>query len=149
MIIGIDFDGSVVTHEFPKVGKDIGAEPVLKKLIENGHKLILFTMRSNKEDVHADNHFIHKEAGQYLTDAVNWFKQRNIPLYGINTNPTQHTWTTSPKAYCELFIDDANICAPLTYKTFIHGQGFVHSERPFLDWKKIEEELIRTCVIKL
>ena len=48
-IIGIDFDGTCVTHEFPRIGKDIGAVPVLKELIANGHDLILFTMRS---DIH-------------------------------------------------------------------------------------------------
>jgi hydroxymethylpyrimidine pyrophosphatase-like HAD family hydrolase len=47
MIIAIDFDGTCVTHEFPKVGKDINAVPVLKALVENGHQLVLFTMRSD------------------------------------------------------------------------------------------------------
>ena len=49
MKIGIDFDGTCVTHEYPKIGKDIGAVPVLKELVEKGHKLILNTMRSGKE----------------------------------------------------------------------------------------------------
>ena len=34
MEICVDFDGTCVTHEFPKVGKDIGAVPVLKKLVD-------------------------------------------------------------------------------------------------------------------
>ena len=46
--IVVDFDGTCVTHEFPKVGLDIGAVPVLKKLVAVGHRLILFTMRSNR-----------------------------------------------------------------------------------------------------
>jgi hydroxymethylpyrimidine pyrophosphatase-like HAD family hydrolase len=49
-IIAIDFDGTCVSHEYPLVGKDIGAIPVLKELMSNGHRLILFTMRSNKVD---------------------------------------------------------------------------------------------------
>lgn len=57
-IIGIDFDGTVVTHDFPKIGKDIGAVPVLKKLVENGHKLILFTMRSDIDEVTSDDYNI-------------------------------------------------------------------------------------------
>lgn len=145
MVIGVDFDGTCVTHEFPNVGKDIGAEFVLKQLVENGHKLILFTMRSNKEDVHSDNHFIHKEAGQYLTDAVNWFKKRNIPLYGINTNPTQLTWTTSPKAYCELFIDDAGLGIPLVYP---FGKEQKHNYRPYVDWLKVFDLLVEEGIIK-
>lgn len=49
MYIAVDFDGTCVTHEYPKVGKDIGAVPVLKKLTNSGHQLILHTMRCNKE----------------------------------------------------------------------------------------------------
>lgn len=46
MDILIDFDGTCVTHEFPLVGKDIGAAQVLRDLVSNGHRLILFTMRA-------------------------------------------------------------------------------------------------------
>lgn len=40
MKIAIDFDGTCVYHEFPKVGGDIGAVPVLKRLVEEGHQLV-------------------------------------------------------------------------------------------------------------
>jgi predicted mannosyl-3-phosphoglycerate phosphatase (HAD superfamily) len=46
MIIAVDFDGTCVTHEYPRIGRDIGAAPVLKRLTDAGHKLILWTMRS-------------------------------------------------------------------------------------------------------
>lgn len=42
MIIAIDFDGTCVTHDYPRIGKDIGAVPVLKKIVENGHRLLRF-----------------------------------------------------------------------------------------------------------
>jgi hypothetical protein len=29
IVIAVDFDGTCVTHEYPKVGRDIGAESVL------------------------------------------------------------------------------------------------------------------------
>ena len=115
MIIAIDFDGTCVTHEFPAVGKDIGAVPVLKDLIDNGHQLILSTMRS---DFKGKN---------YLTDAVNWFKENDIPLYGIQTNPTQHTWTSSPKAYADLYIGDDALGCPLI-------QNKEYSDRPYVNW---------------
>ena len=134
MEICIDFDGTCVTHEFPKVGKDIGAVPVLKKLVEAGHNLILFTMRSDIEEVTSDDYGIHKQAGEYLTDAVNWFIDNQIPLHGVNVNPTQHTWTKSPKAYGQLYIDDAALGCPLIYNPEI-------SDRPFVDWAKVEEML--------
>ena len=113
MIISIDFDGTVVTHEYPKVGRDIGAVPILKKLVENGHHLILFTMRGTNA---------------YLSDAIKWFYDNNIPLYGVNTNPSQLIWTTSPKALAELYIDDAGLGIPLIYPD---------GERPYVDWIEV------------
>ena len=50
MTIAVDFDGTCVTHDFPKVGKNIGAEIVLKKLADKGHKIILYTMRSHPSE---------------------------------------------------------------------------------------------------
>ena len=49
MYIAVDFDGTCVTHDYPRIGKEIGATKVLKRLVEAGHKLILNTMRSGKE----------------------------------------------------------------------------------------------------
>lgn len=120
----IDFDGTCVTHDYPRVGKDIGSVPVLKKLVENGHALILFTMRSD----------LPEPDMKFLTDAVNWFKENNIPLYGIQTNPTQHIWTSSPKAYGQLIIDD--ICLGIPLKT-----DWKLSDRPFVDWVEVEKLL--------
>ena len=91
MEICIDFDGTCVTHEFPKVGKDIGAIPVLKELVKQGHQLILYTMRSDGQKL-----------GNVLTDAVNWFKENNIELYSIQKDIGQENWTTSNKCYADL-----------------------------------------------
>jgi len=121
MEINLDFDGTCVTHAFPKVGKEIGAVPVLKKLVNNGHRLILFTMRSDGEK------------GDYLEDAINWFRYNEIPLYGIQTNPTQKNWTSSPKSYAPLMIDDSSLGCPMIYP---------ENQRPYVDWVKVEEELI-------
>lgn len=112
--INIDFDGTVVTNDFPNIGKDIGAVSVLKELVNNGHDLILFTMRS----------------GVYLEEAINWFKTNNIELYGIQTNPTQHTWTDSPKSFANLMIDDSALGCPLKYDETL-------SNRAFVDWDKV------------
>lgn len=132
MVIAIDFDGTCVTHEFPQVGKDIGAAPILKRLTDNGHQLILFTMRSNRinsGDTGDPN--IQDITGMFLDDAIKWFKDNDIPLYGIQTNPTQHNWTTSPKAYAELYIDDAALGCPLISDKNI-------SKRPFVNWECVE-----------
>ena len=113
MYIAIDFDGTCVTHDYPRVGKDIGAVPVLKKLTDSGHQLILNTMRSIDE----------------LADAVQWFIDNDIPLYGVNENPTQKSWTASPKVYAHLYIDDAAMGCFLCYNPEL-------SNRPYVDWKE-------------
>ncbi len=122
MYIAVDFDGTCVRHEYPKVGKDIGAIPVLKDLVAAGHELILFTMRSNDK----------------LQDAVDWFKDNDIKLYGIQTNPTQKNWTSSPKCYAHLYIDDAALGCPL-----VEGES-----RPYVDWFEVRHMLISQGIIK-
>lgn len=135
----IDFDGTCVTHEFPKVGKDIGAEEVLKELIERGHRLILFTMRSDKSEVQSDNPDIVPIPGHYLTDAINWFKKRGIRLYGINSHPDQESWTDSPKSYARYMIDDSAIGCPLVYPK--------NGDRPYVDWVEIRNILVKMGIL--
>ena len=135
MTFNIDFDGTVVTHAFPHVGRDIGAAPVLKALTDSGHQLILFTMRSDRAEAKpVIDPTIQNVTGDFLTDAVNWFKENDIPLYGVQSNPTQHNWTTSPKSYAEVMIDDSAIGCPLIFDETL-------SPRPFVDWVKIAEML--------
>jgi len=123
MEIAIDFDGTVVTHEYPKIGKDIGAVPVLKRLMESGNQLILFTMRSGKE----------------LQEAVSWFEDNDLILYGVGYNPTQKEWTESNKCYAQLYIDDAALGCPLIYTSL--------EERPFVDWESVKMILIEKEII--
>ena len=118
MYIAVDFDGTCVTHDYPEVGKDIGAAPVLRALRERGHHIILNTMRS----------------GQELEDAKMWFVKNHIELFGANRNPTQSRWTTSPKVYAHIYIDDAALGCPLIYDTLIH-------DRPFVSWGGVARQL--------
>lgn len=135
MTINIDFDGTCVSNEFPKVGNSIGAEKVLKRLVDNGHQLILFTMRSDRKEAKpVIDPTIQNVTGTFLTDAVNWFNRNNIKLYGVQKNPTQLNWTTSPKSYAELMIDDSALGCPLKLDIEI-------SLRPFANWEVIEEYL--------
>lgn len=124
MDILIDFDGTCVTHVMPGIGRDIGAVPVLKKLAEN-HNLILFTCRPY---------------GKPLQEAYHWFRDNNINLYGLQSNPSQYTWTDSPKAYGHLIIDDTALGIPLIFNKDI-------SDKPFVDWIKVEQMLIEKELI--
>jgi hypothetical protein len=99
-IIGIDFDGTCVTDLFPYVGDNIGAASVLRKLADK-NLLILYTVRD----------------GKYLQDAVDWFRYNHINLYSVNYNP--EPVSSSPKVYCDYYIDDRNIGTPLTDKGYV------------------------------
>lgn len=119
MYIAIDFDGTIVEHEYPDIGgRNPGALETMRDLIAQGHKLILFTMRS----------------GYPLQDAVKYLKANGIELYGINENPDQQSWTRSPKAYANLYIDDAALGCPL--RDSLKGL-----DRQMVDWKEVEAML--------
>ena len=123
MIIALDFDGTVVTHEYPYIGEDIGAVPVLKELTAAGHKLVLFTMRS----------------GKLLDDAVAWFERNGVDLYAINENPEQKSWTSSVKVHANIYIDDCALGCPIRFEDGIR--------RPFVDWQKVREILAYNRVL--
>jgi len=125
MVIAVDFDGTCVTYEFPNIGKDIGAVPILKELIKKGHKLILYTMRS----------------GDLLEEAVNWFAYNGIELYGVNKNPEQYKWTSSPKVFASIYIDDEALGVPLK----LDEDGTI--SRPYVDWNRLRELLKREGVL--
>jgi hypothetical protein len=125
MIIAVDFDGTVVTHEYPNVGSDVPhAVEVLKELVAQGHNLILWTMRSEAT----------------LEDAVSWFASAELPLFGINENPQQKSWTQSPKAYCHVYLDDAALGVPLIVDLAL-------SDRPFVDWREVRKLLVQRGLI--
>lgn len=97
MIIAVDFDGTIVEHKYPQIGKEIPfATTTLKMLIKEHHRLILWTVRK----------------GTYLDEAVAWCKERGIEFYAVNRNyPEEHVEPDG--GYCkinaDLFIDDRNL----------------------------------------
>ena len=112
--IAVDFDGTIVEHRYPSIGKAIpGAFKWMKKFQKAGAKLILYTMRSQRtlervrngrrETVHLDSE---------LRDAIAFCRCNGIFFDGHNRNSLQG-WTDSPKCYAQVYIDDAGICVPL------------------------------------
>ena len=97
MIIAVDFDGTIVEHKYPEIGNERPfATYTLRKLIEDRHRLILWTVRRGKE----------------LQEAVDWCKERGVEFYAVNRNFPEEE-VDNDKGYCkidaELFIDDRNI----------------------------------------
>jgi len=117
MIIAIDFDGTIVAHEFPEIGRAVpGAFEWIRKFKEAGAVLILWTMRSDGQ-----------EHGEVLSDADAFCRENGVEFDYLNENPNQVSWTGSPKAYANIYIDDAAIGCPLRQNPKMGG-------RPFVDW---------------
>jgi hydroxymethylpyrimidine pyrophosphatase-like HAD family hydrolase len=95
MLIAVDFDGTIVTHEYPEIGKEIPfAIDVLKRLqTEEHHSLILWTVRT----------------GELLDEAVEYCRKRGLEFYAVNKNNPEETDESPRKLRAEVFIDDRNI----------------------------------------
>jgi hypothetical protein len=94
--IAVDFDGTIVEHAFPEIGKEmLFAFETLKALNAKGHRLILWTFR----------------AGQYLDEAVDYCRENGIEFYAVNKSYPEEEFdlTISRKIQCDIFIDDRNI----------------------------------------
>ena len=95
MTIAIDFDGTIVENEYPKIGDErMFATDTLKMLIKDRHQLILWTCRE----------------GQLLDEAINWCKERGVEFWAINKDFPEEDITKnqqfSRKIKADLFIDD-------------------------------------------
>ena len=98
MVIAVDFDGTIVEHEYPKIGREIPfAIDVLKRLQkEEFHQLILWTVRE----------------GKLLEEALEYCRERGLEFYAVNSDhPGEHypDELISRKLKADLFIDDRNV----------------------------------------
>ena len=96
LTIAVDFDGTIVEDAYPGIGKArIFAFETLKKLQEDGHRLILWTYRH----------------GKTLDEAVAFCEKNGIEFYAVNKSFPEEKFdnTKSRKIHCDLFIDDRNI----------------------------------------
>ena len=98
MIIAVDFDGTIVEHRYPAIGRELPfAIETLKKLAKEGHRLILWTVRE----------------GRLLEEAVQFCRERGLEFYAVNRdypeeekNKNNHF---SRKLKADMFIDDRNV----------------------------------------
>jgi hypothetical protein len=96
MVIAVDFDGTIVEHAYPKIGKPIPfAIDVLKKLQqEEHHILVLWTVRE----------------GALLQEAIDYCEKKGLTFYAVNANyPEEGLNETPRKLSADVFIDDKNI----------------------------------------
>lgn len=136
MVIAVDFDGTIVRDCYPEIGQELPfATSALKMLIEKGHQLILWTVRT----------------GKTLDEALEWCKKRGVEFYAVNQtfpgdNHHEPHYTRKPKV--DLFIDDRNvgglpdwgtiyeiITEDLTYEEILlSGHHHEHGEKKKRSW---------------
>lgn len=98
MIIAVDFDGTIVEHRYPQIGKEIlFAIATLKKLQEEHHLLVLWSVRE----------------GKLLDEAVAFCRSRGLEFYAVNSNLPEEEQDSTPmrsrKVDADLYIDDRNV----------------------------------------
>lgn len=97
MIIAVDFDGTIVEHKYPAIGREIPfAIETLKKLQQDRHKLILWSVRE----------------GELLDEAVAFCRERGLEFYAVNKDYPEEERSHkhfSRKLKADLFIDDRNV----------------------------------------
>ena len=93
--IAVDFDGTIVEHAYPEIGKEmLFAFQTLKELNKLGANLILWTFRTGKE----------------LEEAVEFCRKNGVEFYAVNKNYPEEAFdeTVSRKINADIFIDDKN-----------------------------------------
>lgn len=111
--IGVDFDGTIVENDFPRIGKPVdGAISALKYFQRVGATLILWTVRD----------------GKYLAEAVAYLKENDVVCDQVNPNPP-NDFSTSIKLYCDVLIDDQALGAPLIWP--------MNGAAPYINWNMV------------
>lgn len=96
MKIAIDFDGTIVEHKYPEIGKEmLFAFETMRELQKQKHQLILWTYRSGKE----------------LEEAIEFCRERGIEFYAVNNSYPEEKYSEdiSRKIQADVFIDDRNV----------------------------------------
>ena len=98
MVIAVDFDGTIVEHRYPAIGKELPfAIETLRKLVKEGHRLILWTVRE----------------GKCLDEAIEFCRSRGLEFYAVNRDYPEEEQERnnhfSRKLKADLWIDDRNL----------------------------------------
>ena len=96
MLIAVDFDGTIVEHRYPAIGRELPfATDTLRRLTADGHRLILWTVRE----------------GQLLDEALEWCKEHGVTFYAVNRDYPEQEFGegVARKIKVDVVIDDRNL----------------------------------------
>ena len=127
MIIAVDFDGTIVEHQYPHIGKEKPfAIATLKQLQNEGHRIVLWTVRE----------------GELLQQAIEFCQERGLEFYTVNANfSDEHSEEPgySRKIKADIFIDDRNLGGLPDWETIYE---MVHNRwgyNPYLNKRESEK----------
>ena len=133
MTIAVDFDGTIVDHKYPEIGKEKPfAIETLIQLQQEGNRLILWTSRE----------------GELLEAAIKFCHDRGLDFYAVNSNQPRGALFASQagtKIIADVYIDDRNIGGLPDWGTiyeiicakhaFHHQKNSMRKKKSF--WKKL------------
>lgn len=122
MIIAVDFDGTIVDHHYPAIGPEKPfAIETLKKLVEEQHRIILWTVRE----------------GKLLEEAVSFCRERGLEFYAVNRNYPEEKHSKERKIRADLWIDDRNLGGLPDWGTILQ---MIQHQQTFNDLIRLEME---------
>jgi len=95
-ILAIDFDGTIVSNNFPAIGEPIkDAKEIINTFYEEGYYIIIWTCRGGEE----------------LVQVRDFLDNMGIKYHKINENADFDIigFMPFPKIYCDICIDDKNL----------------------------------------
>jgi hypothetical protein len=104
-IFAIDFDGTIVNHQFPNIGELLpNAKAVINRLHAAGHFIIIWTCRNMTEPENPD--WINAPISAVIT----FLRWQEIHFDSINENhPSMGFWLQARKVFADIYIDDRNM----------------------------------------
>jgi hypothetical protein len=139
MIIYLDFDGTVVEHAYPKIGRaNFGCIEVIKKLQDAGHNIILNTYRADIGELAV------KEALHLLNEMPYALLKDRSKIAEFEINPITHVLKSKlhpidwdwhlHRETDTIFIDDITPNIPLKPAIMVQGN--------MVDWDAIDREFV-------
>lgn len=135
LTIYLDFDGTVVEHAYPIIGApNPGAIDVIGALQQNGHKIVLNTLRADLNDGSLEEAMAYLNSDEHGMDEIIHFELKKLdPL----------AYPSGIKAtFQHVFIDDTSRNVPLRPNIFLPVGMMV-------DWRIVKADFLRYGLIKV